>query len=435
MSVTLTPKQEQVANAVRNWHSDPFDQTFYLAGYAGTGKTTIIPNILDMCGIAPHQVAFAAPTGKAAQVLTKKLKAFGFPSQAKTIHSWIYTPKRMKEDALVDQLDDLKERLSNGKFPEGVDTVDQMEKLIELAERELSQVYNKKEGPTFNLNLESKIMGARLIVVDEASMVGTQVAGDLKSFGVPILAVGDPMQLQPVKDKRGLAVGDPNAFLDEIHRQAADNPIIYLATQVRQGKTIKHGSYGDGEVRIIKRKDDDVTLNVEREAQVLVGMNKTRYSMTRDIRGALGFHSPTPEKDEALMVVQNSRRTPTLVNGSQVWCDEAPDTLIDGEADFPMRFTDEDGNKYKVNVLQKFFEHHVGKSPSHFSADPYDIKIAQKNGAESVDFGWVITGHKSQGSQWDEVVVHDQSGCFREEADNWLYTCITRAAERLTIVR
>jgi exodeoxyribonuclease-5 len=49
-------------------------------------------------------------------------------------------------------------------------------------------------------------------------------------------------------------------------------------------------------------------------------------------------------------------------------------------------------------------------------------------------FGWAITCHKAQGSQWDAPIIFDESRCFREHARNWLYTAITRAADRVVVV-
>jgi exodeoxyribonuclease-5 len=43
--------------------------------------------------------------------------------------------------------------------------------------------------------------------------------------------------------------------------------------------------------------------------------------------------------------------------------------------------------------------------------------------------------HKAQGSQWDNIVLFDESWAFREFRDRWLYTGITRAAKTLTLVR
>jgi exodeoxyribonuclease V len=53
---------------------------------------------------------------------------------------------------------------------------------------------------------------------------------------------------------------------------------------------------------------------------------------------------------------------------------------------------------------------------------------------DEFDFGYVLTVHKAQGSQWDDVVLFDESGAFSENRDRWLYTGVTRAAKRLTVV-
>ena len=52
----------------------------------------------------------------------------------------------------------------------------------------------------------------------------------------------------------------------------------------------------------------------------------------------------------------------------------------------------------------------------------------------SSTYGYALTVHKAQGSQWDEVVLFDESFAFREHAARWLYTGLTRAAERITVV-
>jgi exodeoxyribonuclease V len=53
---------------------------------------------------------------------------------------------------------------------------------------------------------------------------------------------------------------------------------------------------------------------------------------------------------------------------------------------------------------------------------------------DEFDFGYVLTVHKAQGSQWDDVVLFDESGAFPDNRDRWLYTGVTRAAKRLTVV-
>ena len=53
--------------------------------------------------------------------------------------------------------------------------------------------------------------------------------------------------------------------------------------------------------------------------------------------------------------------------------------------------------------------------------------------AECFDYGYALTVHKSQGSQWNHVAVIDESGAFRSDRWRWLYTAVTRAAERIDL--
>ena len=63
------------------------------------------------------------------------------------------------------------------------------------------------------------------------------------------------------------------------------------------------------------------------------------------------------------------------------------------------------------------------------------IPSAQQRRYDAFDYGYALTVHKAQGSQWDDVVLFDESYAFREHRARWLYTAITRAAETITIVR
>ena len=58
----------------------------------------------------------------------------------------------------------------------------------------------------------------------------------------------------------------------------------------------------------------------------------------------------------------------------------------------------------------------------------------QRKRYDEFDFGYVLTVHKAQGSQWDDVVLFDESFAFPESRERWLYTGVTRAAKRLTLV-
>jgi len=442
--------QADAVRKVSRWFGDRSKPFFYLAGYAGTGKSTILPDIIDQCGLTPSQVAFCAPTGKAAKVMMQKFKAQGWDVTATTIHKLIYrkpgeAAERIRQEvaachAEVAQLsaDLMRLRACDPTPVDEIATKEARLKEVEAAETKASAKLRKalndrKSGLTFEFNEESMVRSKRLVVVDEASMVGIDIANDLLSFGIPVLAIGDPGQLPPVSEKPGFTQHTPDFFLTEIHRQAADNPIIWLSAQVRQGNRVQHGEYG-GLVKIIPRKADNVTTDLTRDLQVICGTHKTRWALTAKIRRALGYAAfSAPQANEPILITRNSRQHPALVNGSIVTCMESVTPLVEGEESFPIKVIDEEDVEYALTLLQAPFEEHVFQRLNAATIADHKLWDARKK-YQHADFGWVLTCHKSQGSQWDEVVVHDESRSFRDDADRWLYTAVTRAAERLTVV-
>ena len=92
-----------------------------------------------------------------------------------------------------------------------------------------------------------------------------------------------------------------------------------------------------------------------------------------------------------------------------------------------MRVDPEDGDDLlpvMIKVHKSFFSDEVAKP---------DWKLLK--GSQEFDFGYAITCHKSQGSQWNNVLIYDESWCFRDTWQRWLYTAITRAADKITLVR
>src|SRR5690606_22173315 len=128
-------------------------------------------------------------------------------------------------------------------------------------------------APTFSLNRQSPVAKAKLVVVDECSMVDEQLGRDLMSCGTPILVLGDPAQLPPISGGGFFTEHEPDHLLTEIHRQARDNPIIRLALEVREGREIEYGEYGAARVIGRDEVNQDLVLSAD---QVLVGTNRTR---------------------------------------------------------------------------------------------------------------------------------------------------------------
>ncbi len=81
------------------------------------------------------------------------------------------------------------------------------------------------------------------------------------------------------------------------------------------------------------------------------------------------------------------------------------------------------GNSQRVGVLPQFFEGGEGEIP-----------YALRKDSDEFDFGYALTVHKAQGSQWDDVALFDEIFAFREHRARWLYTGVTRAARKLTVV-
>lgn len=371
-----SPQQDGALRAVDAWLSNPGrPQVFRLFGFAGTGKTTLAKEIAAAAGGA---VLFGAFTGKAAHVLRHK-----GCTGASTIHSLIY---RVDDDAV-------------------------------------------REQPRFVLNPDSGVKDAELIIIDEVSMVDELLGRDLLSFGTPVLVLGDPAQLPPVKGAGFFTEAEPDVMLTEVHRQAADSPIIRLATDVREGRKLSPTD-ADG-ARVVRRAEidhDELQRKVLAADQVLVGLNRTRHTYNRRIRELTGKVGPIPLVGDKLVCLRNSKEK-RLFNGSLWTVDETPKPKKRDTANgiTALVVTPEDegtrGRAVDIRVKNEFWD---GREAS--------LEWPDRKGTEEFTFGYALTTHKAQGSQWDDVIVFDESSAFREERDRWLYTAITRAAKSLTVV-
>lgn len=362
-----SPEQDAALKSVNRWYRDRDRQVFRLFGYAGTGKTTLARHIAEHID---GEVAFAAFTGKAAHVLRQK----GCEG-AGTIHSLIYRPETGDED-------------------------------------------NPEAEPMFTLRRDAPASEASLIIIDEVSMVDEELGRDLLSFGVPVLVLGDPAQLPPVKGAGYFTADEPDVMLSEIHRQAADNPIIRMSMDIRDGNLPEKGDYGES--RIISRDtvDKDIILDAD---QVLAGRNVTRNRYNGRIRDLLDFDGDAPCVGERLVCLRNNKKK-GLLNGG-LWSVKARQGRRRGMLRYDL-VPEDGGRSVRVQVLPEFFTGGAG-----------DIPWPKRRNSDEFDYGYVLTVHKAQGSQWDSVVLFDESFAFREHRTEWLYTAVTRAAERITIVR
>jgi exodeoxyribonuclease-5 len=247
-------------------------------------------------------------------------------------------------------------------------------------------------------------------------MIGGREGEDLLSFGTKVLVLGDPAQLPPVKGKGFFTNDDrPDFLLTEVHRQAADSPIIHLATLARNQEPIPAGTYGES---LVLNAKPDPALAMAAD-QVLAGRNKTRNAINARVRQLLGYEGPLPVPDDRLVCLRNDAEI-GLLNGS-LWKVQGLGGM-DGSHLVITVESDDDGRLVDCIIHTELFR---GE----------ELPFWARLEAHEFDYGYCLTVHKSQGSQWDDVMVFDESYCFRQDRWRWLYTGITRAAEKLTIVR
>lgn len=432
--IDLSPQQLRALEAIKKWwkaheemdpdrHEQP-KMIFELTGFAGTGKTTCIRKAIDSLGLGiGSEVLFAAYTGKAASVIRKYNNL-----PASTIHSLIYNyipPDGGQIKALEADRDKI---LSKDKRTKA----DEAEvKRINVQLAELRQ-------PRFERKTENcALTDAKLLVLDECSMVGREMLDDLLAYQVPIIAIGDPGQLPPVKAEAALFLGNADAHLDEIHRQAEDNPIILWSFNARNKLPIPYSYNPDFEnAKALHLSRTQITMSkmgalMNDADQVLAGKRATVSQLNTDLRRAKGFTSAYPQVGDKLICRKNNRKQ-NLLNGT------FGTVITDADvSDLSVAFMihmDDEKEPREVEALRCKFDLYLdGKAEENIPSFAY----ARYNHFE---YGYAITVHVSQGSQWDTVFLFDD-GLFKGWApkdnprarEQWLYTGITRAAEKLII--
>jgi len=368
--MNFSAQQERALLAVSQWLKERDTPIFRLFGFAGTGKTTLAKHFAYSLD---QNVAFAAFSGKAAKVMRDK-----GCTNASTIHSLIYAVDQDEETGLVK--------------------------------------YKKT----------NRVMSAiDMVIIDECSMVGEQLGEDLMSFRKPILVLGDPAQLPPVGNEGGfftdLKGGEPNFMLDEVHRQAAESNILRLATQIRNGK-MPSKTFESTDLTITKQ----ITVSRAKAADtLLVGRNATRARYNAKIRQLKGLDPDGPVVGDLIICLKNDKEL-GIFNGSMWRIHKMRRPKKSGDRrllNMDIQSTDEPTFFTRVSVFEDFF-----RDPD--AAKKIDWRDLR--GTQQFDYGYAITTHKAQGSQWDDVVVFDESSVFGSDRFAWAYTAVTRAAKHLT---
>ena len=257
-----------------------------------------------------------------------------------------------------------------------------------------------KDGePIFTLKGER--LNDRVILVDECSMVSQRLALDLLDTGAKVIAAGDPGQLPPVKDTAYFT--QPDATLTEIHRQALESPIIRQAHSVRnQGRYAPDGD----NFQVTSFAEPEVLLAAD---AILCWRNRSRRRLNTRKRALLGVTGPLC-LGEPLMCLRNDHRL-GIYNGA---------TYSVVSYDGRRLQLDDDGRLVEVELA----------AVEGFTRD-YD-RLRLDDDWLPFALGYASTVHKAQGSEWSNVLIFDE--CDRDWGA-WMYTAITRAVDRCTVVR
>lgn len=394
-------QQSEALEKIGAWYAEPStvkSKVYYLAGYAGTGKTTLARALPVK---HPQYMAF---TGKAALVMRQK-----GCTNASTIHSFIYNSHEHGQQRIIE----LRELLKRFPGDKGI--------LKEIAdERELLK------SPSWHLKNPEQALRWRdrdgfqkrinAFVIDECSMVDERIGKDLMSFGVPILVIGDPAQLRPVFGEGYFTKRAPDYLLTDIQRQALESPVLYLAHLARKGQALPMGPRGSSLVCTRRALTDKDFLAAD---MILVGRNVTRISINAHIRALKGFKTTLPQPGERIVCLRNNHEIGVL-NG-QLWDVVERVDNIKNMIDFEMRIKSVDNNReIVVNALKCHFNN--TERPDFVQDDQCEFT-----------YGYALTTHKAQGSEWPHVIYIDE--WFRDGRKEHVYTGITRASERITVVR
>jgi exodeoxyribonuclease-5 len=392
----LSPQQEEALDLVGRWLKKKDKPFFYLGGFAGTGKTTIAKLLIE--GV--NNYVCGAYTGKAALVMRNA----GLRN-AKTIHSLVYKPippSKLAYDDLYKKYEATRDYTEKAKL-----------------ERELVEAQQLR----FEVDENSAIKDADLVLLDEVSMVNEIQGADVLSFGKPVLVLGDPGQLPPIHGEGYFTAGDPDYMLTEIHRQAADNPIIKLATMARKGEYIAQGEYGDSLVC----HSSQISRGMVKEAdQLMCGTNATRRGANMKLRTIMGKQDIQPTAGERLICLKNDGKL-GIFNGQMFTVEKIIEDT--GHTILMKVLPDGEEDTIEVRALSAFFKEY--RYPGTLSKmNFWDLKYGQQ-----FDYAYCITVHKAQGSQFDFPILFDDGFAKRdiETRKQWLYTGITRAAKKLVI--
>ena len=419
------------------------EKLFILKGYAGTGKTTILKEVIERN--PSYNYTILASTGVAAKIIEKKINM-----KTTTIHSDIYTYLSTEE--------------------------------IEKDSYKL--IFNSK-------NNSEKAENLNIYIVDEASMINNErfekenwiefgsskLLNDmfqkikLEKSNNKVILVGDPIQLPPVGFEESCAldkkyieknfnISCEEYLLTKIERQTNNNSIVKESLKIREAiiKNKKYSIEADNKniFFIEQNKAIDIFLKNMSESVFITKSNRDAMLYSNIIRKELGYSDKFYKLGEKLLVILNNYKY-NIMNGEIIYLNENINlkNVIEKQVFlknkiFKLRFIEtsikkEDNSIIKVLMLLNFLDDKDYPENRKIISDCLiKLSIEDTNNKErfsdskyynalQVRFGYSITCHKAQGNEFKSVILE-----YKEPITNfdlkWLYTAVTRAKEKLYII-
>lgn len=385
--MNLSNKQQEVFDEIMHFFLSSDDPVYIFSGVAGSGKSTIINLINNTLTKEFHKTtAVITLTGKAVSTLKDK----GI-SNAQTIHSYMYVPVLAPNGDLI-----------------GFDLADPDELLEDF------------------------------IIIDEGSMVNEEIFEDIYNLGKKILVVGDVNQLPPISKTDFNIMEESDYRLEEIHRLAADNPIIQLSQHILEYGDIPR-KFASDKIKFIPRKgmNDHLKKFGADYDIVLCGMNKTRRTINRIVRNAQGYEYNTPSIGERVICLRNDKSN-GIFNGEMFHIKSM------NQYDYNVKGKKQDLTKYVITD-EKGFHYSVIVHDDVWGGDDVWMQYIYKTNdwtgetdktmLNLFDFSSSVTTWKSQGSEYQNVAFVDEDVSFFVDRGKFRYTSVTRSKDIITIIK
>ncbi len=401
--INFTDEQQIIIDEILRWYKEAKEQVMVISGFAGTGKTTImshLPKVLP----DTTRITFNTFTGKASSVLFNKLKDSDvWGVNTTTLHKLMYKPKIKRER-------------------DGTEYVDGWE---------------KNESIPYDL-----------IIVDEASMISEELFSDIIGYDKPVIFIGDSFQLPPIFGDFNV-MNAPDFSLTSIHRQAEGSPIIQLSKYIRENWMLPRDLNSNAIKEIVWwKKEDRVFFDkipfLNPNIITLSGLNKTRKFFNYHIRNLCGYNQAgIINPGERIVCLKNNdvimkTSVQYVMNGITGTVKNVSGTKHDRIKNISIDFDMYEDDVHCLSDTRCFGE--IDKRRlAKISGDPRNkayAKLRKQKAINMIDYGYNITVHKSQGSEWAGVILINERSSYMKDEDyaRWLYTAITRASTKLFIV-